>query len=48
LFLRDKKKLSEKLSGGCSVIQGDAMNYNDVMKAVTDQDIVYINLAGNL
>jgi uncharacterized protein YbjT (DUF2867 family) len=48
LFARNRKKLSEELSAGCSVIQGDAMNYTDVKNAVTGQDIVYINLAGNL
>ena len=36
------------MSAGCSVIEGDAMNYIDVKKAVTGQDIVYINLSGNL
>jgi uncharacterized protein YbjT (DUF2867 family) len=48
LFARNKKKLSEELSAGCSVIEGDAMNYIDVKNAVTGQDIVYINLAGKL
>lgn len=48
LFLRNKNRLSESLAEGCAVVEGDAMNYEDVKEAVNDQDIVYINLAGNL
>ena len=48
LFIRDKNKLSKSTVENCSLIEGDAMNYNDVKSAVAGQDIVYINLAGNL
>jgi uncharacterized protein YbjT (DUF2867 family) len=48
LFVRNKNKLSKSTAEGCTVIEGDAMNFSDVNKAVTGQDIVYINLAGNL
>jgi uncharacterized protein YbjT (DUF2867 family) len=48
LFVRDKNKLSKSTIENCKVIEGDAMNYSDVKIAVTGQDIVYINLAGDL
>ncbi len=48
LFLRRVNQLSQTLRRGCEIIQGDAINYNDVLKAVDGKDIVYINLAGNL
>lgn len=48
LFLRNKKRLSSSLAEGCQVIEGDAMNYLQVKKAVVGMDIVYVNLTGNL
>jgi saccharopine dehydrogenase-like NADP-dependent oxidoreductase len=48
LFLRDKSKLSKSTIENCKLIEGDAMIYSDVKSAVIGQDIVYINLAGNL
>ena len=48
LFARNKRGLSDILSKDCNVIEADAMNLNDVKKAVAGQDIVYVNLAGNL
>ncbi|ULQ50761.1 NAD(P)H-binding protein [Flavihumibacter fluvii] len=48
LFARNKNRLPQTTANGCSIIEGDAMNYNDVKKAVADEDIVYVNLAGNL
>jgi len=48
LFLRNKSRLPTTLAEGCTVIEGDATSYNDINKAVKGQDIVYINLAGNL
>lgn len=48
LFARNKSKLSKTKLENCSLIVGDAMNYNDVKNAITGQDIVYINLTGNL
>lgn len=48
LFARNLSKLSKIKTENCSLIEGDAMNYNDVKNAVTGHDIVYINLAGNL
>ncbi len=34
LFSRSVKRLSQKLTQGCEIIQGDATNFNEVMKAV--------------
>lgn len=48
LFVRNKNRLSKSTAEGCAVIEGDAMNFDDVKNAVAGQDIVYINLAGNL
>jgi uncharacterized protein YbjT (DUF2867 family) len=48
LFSRSANRLSKSGSQGTSIIQGDAMNINDLEKAIEGQDIVYINLAGNL
>ncbi|MDN3656606.1 NAD(P)H-binding protein [Ferruginibacter paludis] len=48
LFARNKNRLSKTSGEGCAVMEGDAMNYADVKKAITGQDIVYVNLAGNL
>ena len=48
LFVRSKNRLSKGISEGNTIIEGDAMNYNDVKNAVDGQDIVHVNLAGNL
>jgi uncharacterized protein YbjT (DUF2867 family) len=48
LFVRDKSRLPESSAQGCTVIEGDAMNYTTIKNAVTGHDIVYLNLAGNL
>lgn len=48
LFLRDKTRLSNKNISNCTILEGNAMIYKDVKNAVADQDIVYVNLAGNL
>ena len=37
-----------KLSGNHTKIQGDALKVNDLKKAVVEQDVVYVNLAGDL
>ena len=46
LFARNKKNIANQEKA--TIIQGDAMNYSDVVTAVKGQDIVYVNLAGNL
>lgn len=48
LFLRNKNRISAELSDGCKIIEGDALNFEDVKKAVSGQDIIYVNLEGNL
>lgn len=48
LFVRNKNRLSASLLKDCSIVEGDAMNYDTVKNAITGNDIVYENLAGNL
>jgi uncharacterized protein YbjT (DUF2867 family) len=48
LFARNKNRLSKSIAEDCTIIEGDAMDYADVKNAVAGQDIVYVNLAGNL
>jgi uncharacterized protein YbjT (DUF2867 family) len=48
LFVRNKIRLSKNIAEGCVIIEGDAMKYDDVKNAIDGQDIVYVNLAGNL
>lgn len=48
LFVRSKKRLSTSAVNGSTVVEGDALNYDDVKNAIAGQDIVYVNLAGNL
>jgi len=48
LFARNVSRLANYKAQSNRVIQGDVMNYNDIKNAITGQDIVYINLAGNL
>lgn len=46
LFARNKKGISNP--GNAKTTEGDAMNYDNMKKVIAGQDIVYINLAGNL
>lgn len=46
LFVRSKSRISNPANA--IIFEGDAMNYDDVKNAIAGQDIVYINLAGNL
>jgi uncharacterized protein YbjT (DUF2867 family) len=48
LFVRNKNRLSKTMGEGCKIIEGDALNFNDVKNAIADQDLVYVNLAGDL
>jgi len=48
LFLRNAHRLSNKDLSKCRIIEGDVLNYVQLKKAVTGQDIVYANLAGDL
>ena len=46
LFARNKQRVANHVNS--IVIEGDALNYDAVKTAVKGQDIVYVNLAGNL
>jgi uncharacterized protein YbjT (DUF2867 family) len=48
LFVRNKSRLQISARQGCTIIEGDAMQFENVKNAVADHDIVYVNLAGNL
>lgn len=48
LFLRNKQRLQSKYTLNATVIEGDVMNFPVLKNAVEGQDIVYINLAGDL
>lgn len=48
LLVRNKNNLSKSIAEDCTVIEGDATNYNSVKNAIAGQQIVYVNLAGNL
>jgi uncharacterized protein YbjT (DUF2867 family) len=48
LFLRHPRRLSSKDVSKCKVVSGDVLNMAQLKAAVTGQDIVYANLAGDL
>lgn len=48
LFARNNNRLAKYQLADYNLIKGDAMDFNAVKDAVNGQDIVYINLAGNL
>jgi uncharacterized protein YbjT (DUF2867 family) len=47
LLARNKSRIGNDTTG-CTVIEADVMDYNKLKSAITGQDIVYINLAGDL
>lgn len=47
LLLRNKSRIAND-TANCTVVQADVMHYDKLKNAVTGQDIVYINLAGDL
>ena len=48
LFLRNKNRLRNKDISKCRIIEGDVLDFNQLKEALTGQDIVYANLAGDL
>ena len=48
LFVRNARRLGNKDLSGASVVEGDALHYDGLRDAIAGQDIVYINLAGDL
>jgi uncharacterized protein YbjT (DUF2867 family) len=47
LFLRNKKRLGNNITN-CTIVEGDVTDYNVLKNAIAGQDIVYVNLAGDL
>jgi uncharacterized protein YbjT (DUF2867 family) len=48
LFLRNKNRLRNQNVSKCRVIEGDVLNFAQLKEAITGQDMVYANLAGDL
>ena len=48
LFLRNRGRLHKQYSSDVAIIEGDVMDYLKLKEALEGQDIVYINLVGNL
>ena len=48
LFLRNKNRLRNKGVSGCHIVEGNVLDYEALKKAISGQDIVYVNLAGDL
>ncbi|MBL7738743.1 MAG: NAD(P)H-binding protein [Chitinophagaceae bacterium] len=47
LLARNRSRILNDTTG-CSVAEADVMDHDNLKKAMTGQDIVYVNLAGNL
>lgn len=48
LYLRNSRRLGNVDSNHVRVIEGDVMNIEKLKEAMIGQDVVYVNLAGNL
>jgi uncharacterized protein YbjT (DUF2867 family) len=48
LFLRSKNRLSNKNVSKCKIVEGNVLNYEQVRDSINGQDIVYVNLTGDL
>ena len=48
LFVRDAKKLGDSIPSNADVVEGDVLNIDQLNQAVKGQDIVYVNLAGEV
>lgn len=48
LFVRDAQKLAQNIPSNATVIEGDVLNMEQLRPAIQGQDIVYVNLAGEL
>ncbi|HEV7621759.1 MAG TPA: NAD(P)H-binding protein [Flavisolibacter sp.] len=48
LFLRNKNRLNSRALSNAANVEGDVMDYSKLKDAINGQDIVYVNLAGNL
>lgn len=48
LFLRNKNKLRNLDVSNCRIVEGDVLDYETLKNSISGQDIVYVNLAGEL
>jgi uncharacterized protein YbjT (DUF2867 family) len=48
IFVRNRRRLHIGADMGTTVIEGDSMDCHSVRQAISGQDIVYVNLAGDL
>lgn len=48
LFLRKKNRLGNTNVSNARIVEGDVMDYPKLKDAINGQNIVYVNLAGNL
>ncbi|MCW3091976.1 MAG: NAD-dependent dehydratase [Ferruginibacter sp.] len=48
LLARNRKNMANYTTTNCTVVEADIMDYVKLRNAIEGQDIVYINLAGNL
>jgi len=48
LFVRNKGRLRNKDVSKCRIIEGNVLEFNQLKEAITGQDLVYANLAGDL
>jgi uncharacterized protein YbjT (DUF2867 family) len=48
LFLRNKNRLRTNDVSRYRILEADVLNYNQLKEAISGQDIVYVNLAGDL
>lgn len=48
LFLRNARKLRKLNAENVRIVEGDVMDYKTLKRAIDGQDIVYVNLAGDL
>jgi uncharacterized protein YbjT (DUF2867 family) len=48
LFLRNKGRLRDRTLTGARIVEGDILDYSALKNAISGQDIVYVNLAGDL
>jgi uncharacterized protein YbjT (DUF2867 family) len=48
LFIRNKNRLKNPNLSNATIVEGDVMDYPKLKDSIEGQDIVYVNLAGNL
>lgn len=48
LFLRNASRLGNKNASYARIVEGNVLDYNQLKEAISGQDIVYVNLAGDL